>query len=244
VNKSEAQKILLLYRPGTADERDPAFVQALAELERDPELKAWFEEHCRFQRALAAKFSQIPVPADLKDRILAEQATIIHPAFPQWTGKLLAVAALLILLISMGTMLMKPKARDQFSEYRGRMVQEVLRAYSMDLKTNDSNQVRQLMASKGAPADYVPPASLTSIQLAGGGVLRWRGNPVSMICYDRGGSNMMWLFVLKESAIKDAPPETPKFATINKLTTASWTKGPNTYILAAELPPAELRRYL
>jgi hypothetical protein len=59
---SKAKQILMLYRPGTADEHDPDMAEALALLKHDPELVRWFAEHAALQEALRAKFRQLPLP--------------------------------------------------------------------------------------------------------------------------------------------------------------------------------------
>ena len=60
----------------------------------------------------------------------------------------------------------------------------------------------------------------------------FRSNPVTMVCFDRGDKQMLFLFVLKRSALKDPPPETPQLAKVNQLVTASWSRGDNIYVLA------------
>ena len=84
----------------------------------------------------------------------------------------------------------------------------------MDLVTNDMRQIRQFMAQRGAPADYHVPRGLERLQLTGGGRLTWRNNPVSMVCFDRGDKQMLFLFVMKRSAVKDPPPKTPRVAEV------------------------------
>jgi hypothetical protein len=62
MNSQAAKRILLLYRPGTADKEDPEVAHALAVLPRDPELSLWFVNHCTVCNAFRDKFRQIPVP--------------------------------------------------------------------------------------------------------------------------------------------------------------------------------------
>ena len=42
MNRQEAQEILLLYRPGRADEDNPELAAALDLVKHDPELAKWF----------------------------------------------------------------------------------------------------------------------------------------------------------------------------------------------------------
>ena len=227
---SEAKDILLLYRPGAGDARDPDVAAALALTEHDPELRRWFDDHCGFQRAMRTKLRSLAPPEHLADRLLAERK-IVRPAWWRHPATLAAAAALVI-LGSLAAFWLRPPMPDQFADYRARMVRAALRDYRMDVVTNDMTQLRQFLATRGAPADYAVSAGLQQLPLTGGGAKVWRSNPVSMVCFDRGESQMVFLFVVKRSALKDAPPATPVVAKVNKLFTAGWSRGDKVYLLA------------
>jgi hypothetical protein len=247
VTSSEAREILLLYRAGTADAADTEMAEALALARQDPELGRWFEQHHAFQKAMRAGFRQIEVPAHLKASLLIQkpaQRTFVTPQVwwrrPVW---LTAAAAVLLVLGLIGAWL-KPRVPDRFANFQSRMVGAAQLAYRMDLETNDMQQVRQLMASRGAPADYDVPPALEHLQLTGGGRLTWRSNPVAMVCFDRGDKQMLFLFVMKRSAVKDPPPKTPQLAKVRQMLVASWTLGDNTYVLAGPEEADFLKKYL
>jgi hypothetical protein len=124
------------------------------------------------------------------------------------------------------------------------MVSEAQREYSMDLVTNDMRQVRQFMARHDAPADYDLPRGLERLQLTGGGRLTWRSHPVAMVCFDRGDKQMLFLFVMKRSAVKDPPPAAPRVSEVSQMLTVSWTRGDNTYVLAGPEEADFVRKYL
>jgi hypothetical protein len=247
VNRSEAQQVLLLYRPGTAETGDPETLEALELARRDPELGKWFEQHRAFQKAMTTQFRKIEVPAHLRTSILAQaqaqQPVGVRPQTAWRNPMWLAVAAVVILAGLVGWWL-KPSPVDQFSNYRSRMVRGALREYQMDIRTNDMRLVRQDLAARGAPADYVIPERLQRLQLTGGGRLTWRSNPVAMVCFDRGDKQMLFLFVMKRSALKDPPPKTPLVGKVNELLTASWTQGDETYLLAGPEEADFLQKYL
>jgi hypothetical protein len=247
VNHSEAKQILLLYRPGTADASDPQMVEALALAGRDPELGRWLEEHRAFQKAMRAKFHQIEVPAHLRTSLLIQGAVRSQMIAPQawWRSPVwLAAAAVVVLLLGLVGVWLIPRAPDRFANYQARMVSQALREYRMDLVTNDMQQIRQFMAQRGAPADYEVSQGLDRLQLTGGGLLTWRSHPVSMVCFDRGDKQMLFLFVMKRSALKDPPPKTPQLAKVREMATASWTRGDNIYILAGPEEADFVRKYL
>ena len=247
MNSSEAKEVLLLYRPGTPDTADPQMVEALELARQDTELGRWFEQHRAFQKAMRAKFQQIEVPAHLKTSLLtqkpAQQSVITPPVWwrsPVW----LSTALVVLLLLGLAGVWLKPPSPDRFANYQSRMVSEAQREYRMDLVTNDMRQVRQFMASRGAPADYDLARGLEHLRLTGGGRLTWRSNPVAMVCFDRGDKQMLFLFVMKRSAVKDPPPETPQLSKVRQMFTASWTHGENTYVLAGPEEADFVKKYL
>jgi hypothetical protein len=247
VNSSEAKEVLLLYRPGSADAADPQMAAALELAQRDPELGRWFERHRAFQKTMRAKFRQIEVPAHLKSSILI-QGTVqprVIATQPWWRSPVrLTATAAVLLLLGLVFLWLKPHTPDRFADYQARMVSEAQREYRMDLVTNAMPKIRQFMASRGAPADYHVTPGLEHLQLAGGGCLTWRSQPVAMVCFDRGDKQMLFLFVMKRSAVKDPPPPMPQLAKVRQMLTASWTQGDNTYVLAGPEEADFLKKYL
>ena len=72
MNRQETRDILLLYRTGRDAENSahPRMREALAEVERDPELAQWFKAHRTLDNAVRTGFLQVAVPASLRERIL------------------------------------------------------------------------------------------------------------------------------------------------------------------------------
>jgi len=70
MNKQEAQFILESYRPGTEDDSDPTFKEALELARKDPELMAWLKESEAFDTLISQGLQSITPPAGLKETIL------------------------------------------------------------------------------------------------------------------------------------------------------------------------------
>lgn len=243
MTRAEAREVLLLYRPGLHGGRDPEMAQALEWVQRDSELARWFEQHCAFQTAMRESFRAIEVPADLTARLLAAPKIVRPQAWwrrPEW----IAAAAAAVLLLGLAAFWPQPRVPDRFANFQTRMVGTALREYHMDVETNDMTQLRQFLARGGAPADYEVTSGLAKLKLTGGGLLRWRSNPVSMVCFDRGDKQMLFLFVMNRSALKDPPPETPQVVRVNQLQTVSWTRGDKIYFLAGPDEADFVRKYL
>jgi len=251
VNNQEAKQILTLFRPGSADEKDPSFLEARQLAKTDPELAHWFDAHCQTYLLLRRKFEAIPIPPGLKEQILSERK-IQRPLFQRYWRPLLAMAAVVAFLFSIDFGL-RPfhSAKDRYAAYRKRMIGSALRGYYMDLTTSDPDRVRAFLATNHAPADYPLPAGLKTAAVVGCALSTWQGNPVSMICFKSGRplppgeQSDLWLFVTSRQTLAQAsPPAAPIFDRVNKATTASWSDDQNDYLLAVEGDQALLRKYL
>jgi len=233
----------MLYRPGTADADEPDVIEAMGVARQDPELACWFEQHVAFQKAMRLKFRQIDVPDHLKTALLVQQPTF-RPRIWAPSVVWLAAAAVILLILGIANFWLKPSVPDHFANFRERMVSTALREYRMDVITNDMLALRQASQVKGAPADYEISPGLQKLQLTGGASLTWRNHPVSMVCFDRGNKSMVFLFVMKRTAVKDPPPPEAKVTPVSNLLTASWTRGDNSYLLLGSSEPDFPNRYL
>jgi len=252
----EAKEILRLFRPGSADSSDPAFADALALCERDPELKKWFDDHCALYLALRAKFKAIVVPEGLKEQIIAERPT--HRA-PVWQRAVIlagAVAAV-FMVVSTYHQWHRPSEPNDFAAYRSSAISFATRGggYAMDEHSNDPKQIRSYFAGKNVIADYVIPANLEkNAQLVGCASFTWKLKNVSMICYssgkplDPGQQSDLWLFVTDSTTTPDSPTSaSPRFDQItgkDGLIAASWTADGRTYVLATRGDEQFLSKYL
>lgn len=231
MTREEAMEVLLLYRPGSRDSNEPDVREALRLAESDAALKKWFEGHCAFQMSVRSKLRSVPVPTDLKQAILSSQKIVEAPAW--WRSPLvLAAAAMIVLLLALAPLLKTRSPANHFDDFAARMSSTVQREYRMDVESSDLNDVRDYMASRGAPADFEVPPELQQISLAGGGFLRWRNQPVSMVCFRKSDQEMVYLFVLNSNAVVDPPPENPVRADQRGLPTKAWTRGDRVYLLA------------
>ncbi len=252
----EAKEILRLYRPGSADSSDPAFAEALALCDRDPELNKWFDDHCALYLALRAKFKAIAVPDGLKEQIIAERP--IHRA-PVWQRAVIlagAVAAA-FMIVSGYHQWHRSSDPSDFAAYRDYMVGFASRGggYAMDERSNDPKQIHSFFVGKNAIADYIIPPNLQkNAALEGCASFTWHGKNVSMICFssgrplDPGQASDLWLFVTDRTTTPDRPASaTPRFDTVSGkdgLIAASWTVDKRTYVLATRGDEQFLGKYL
>jgi hypothetical protein len=252
VTTQQAKQTLLAFRPWAKDSQDLEVVEALALCRQDAELAQWFENHCAVQNAIHARFNQVAVPEGLKEQILSESKVRILVWWRRPAA--LAVAAALAFFIAISSLwLTLPRSSEKdvsFAAYRSRMIRTAVRAYGMDLETNDVAQIRAYLAQHQAHADYALPRKLDPNSSVGCGVLSWQGRPVTMVCFRTGkplapgAKSDLFLFVIDQKDLANPPPlNTPAFATVSTLVTASWSEDGKVYMLAAS-EESDLRQRL
>src|SRR6185369_16228176 len=79
MTSAEAKSILIGVRQIRGAGANPEFAEEFQQMERDPELREWFEAQQRFHAAVRTSLAKIPVPSDLRDRILAGPKLVTIP---------------------------------------------------------------------------------------------------------------------------------------------------------------------
>lgn len=244
---AQARQTLAAWRPGLSGDPGPEVEAALALTRQDPDLGVWWAHQQRFHRAMSASLRSAQPPNDLADRILAARKTH-HPAFrprPGLAWWIAAAAAAAVILV--GLWFAFPAGRsseERFEIFRGRMVRAVLREYRMDVVSPELPTIRSFLARNRAPSDFALPPALSRAPAMGGGLLSWRGRPVSMVCLNGGDLGTLFLFVAPSDSLPTGTPGAREYVQVNRLSTVSWTEGGHAFVLAAESSPERLKGFL
>ena len=244
MDSQQAKEILLSYRPGVDDAKDPAIVAALSQLERDPDLANWFQKVQEADRAIRSQLREVPVPFDLKQRILAEQK-VARPDFGWRKPLLIAAAAAVVMLGVLSAWIFNRSASNGLNAYRADMVRYVSSSYSSTfLKATSFDELRQVLAARQWPTDFIVPDHLQSVTVIGGGAVEWKGHKVALACMKEGRRGL-WLFVIEKSALPDPPKaDSPRVESVDGTPTAAWSEGKNAYLFTVQGDEAFLRKYL
>jgi hypothetical protein len=232
MNKQQAREILSVYRPGTEDEHDPMFAEALALARTDRELKTWFEESTTFDRGIRAALARVDAPIDLRDVILAEQK-IVRPA-PWWNYRLssrqLAAAAAVVVLATVSVLWFNHEPPG-FAEFRREIADSSWGpSPHVEMKASSLDEVRRLLAAHHVPTNFNIPPALAQSEITGCSIMHWRGNEVPLICF-HSEKQHLHLVVVDRSLFPDAPTVMPVTDQWSSWRTASWTQDDHAYVL-------------
>lgn len=243
MNEQQARLILQAYRPGV-DRDDPEVAAALQEATRNPELARWFAEEQAFDRAIAAHLESVPAPFGLKTRILAQVAPAAASRQWSWVIKLAGVAALLFLLTQV-VGLFRPAASElRVSNYAREMISFIRLGGALDMESHNLGQIKDWLSKKEASPQFVPPR-LAALQPLGCRLLSFRGQTVTLICFQRDNDRVAHLFVVNRAAMpqmKSGAP--PIFTAVGDWTTASWVENNRVYMIAVQGSRAAVQQYL
>ena len=239
----QAREILSAFRPGTDDERDPVFAEALALAQTDPELKAWFQDSQGFDRLFRADLARVMAPSSLRDAILAE-AKIIRPT-PWWQWRLKSehwAAAAAVALIGAAIAVWMGSRPASFQEFGREMTDQSWGlAPHVQYKASSMAEVRRSLHESGAPSQFAVPPTLAPA-VRGYSVMHWRGHEVPMICFNADGQHVH-LLVVERTHFPDAPSVKPQVDEWQVWRTASWSRDDFSYVLTGLNTPSFVKKF-
>jgi hypothetical protein len=232
MNTKDAKEWLEVCRPGGADAQDRPFREALQQAACDPRLAGWFDEQRNFDADFAKNLGSVPVPADLKDSILAARKVVKPRGWSDWRARAAAAAAAIAILAAVSGLLATNRP-EQFPAFRATLIEQAWDGQShLDFESSDLLHIKQWFARQNVPSDFKLPKALHDARLIGGRVVEADGKYVPMICLADGPKHIH-LFVVEGTHFTDLPPQgTPDFQKCGAWKTASWQHGDKTYVLS------------
>jgi hypothetical protein len=238
MDSNEAKRILALYRPGDTDSPDPRMAQALKLAREDPQLAAWFGQHCAAHVKFPAEPEAVTAAPVPKDRPSAGTEHLNLRVMIVMAGAGLALLGAVLYWTHPHSL-----PPNTFDSYRDRMARLVQRSYPMKMNGTDQAQIRQYFRAHDGAVNFTLPKNLEKLAGAGASVFTWNSQPVSLVGLEAGGANL-YLFLIKKSAFASAAiPAQPQFLRVGRLMTASWSVGDTIYLLTGPMDEAGLKSY-
>ena len=157
MDSREAKEILGCYRRDLDDAAEPRLAEALEFARQDPALARWLDEQTAVDAALREQFQRIPVPDDLRDKILA-RLRVNRRVDVRWRRPSLAAVAAGLAALAVVAGLWLANRRDSFDAYREEMAGIVSGEYEIEFKSDQFDEIRNYLAAHGSPSSR-PSAS-------------------------------------------------------------------------------------
>ena len=245
MNIQEAKFILGACRPDGSDAADPAFVEALALAERDPELRTWLERQRRFDRVVAEKVQAIQPPAGLREAILAG-GRASRPRRAWWVSPvtLAAAAAVVVLAVTSYSLRLAP-GRPEAAAMVAFALNDLMARHDMHdgypaglegVQAQFSNAPLPLTSGMRVDLDELRRQKCRSVTIA--------GREVFEICFRREGT---WYHLYAARRADFAPGELDPRAllkTSGEYAATAWEDAKNIYALVVHDGPAVLKRLI
>jgi hypothetical protein len=263
MKREEAKHLLHICRPGNDEDRkDPLVAEALAALEHDSELRAWFDEQQALDTQISDLLDRIEPPADLKTSILAgmrahqaqAQAEAATSSLfsqsedrpkPHWRSPWMGIAALFAVLFVIAVVQRPSQTRLASSDTRHAvtagapdfinfLANEIgdLNGWQFDQKNEQAEQLQNYLASTGMPNPAHIPGKLNALPTIGCVTFDYNGTKLSMICFR--GDNVYHLITAEKSALQEVISEQPKIYECSGQAFKVWAQGEQILILSVE----------
>ncbi len=246
MNNQEAKFILGAYRPNGSDANDAAFAEALAQVDRDPELRQWLARQRAFDAAVTARLQDIAPPSDLKDAILAG-ARASRPRQSWWVSPgWLAAAAAIVVIATFGSWLLSSRNGPQVSAFAALALADLSTAHGEhEGFPVPLAGVQARLASARLPLLTDAGIDLAELRRSRCRSLRLGGREVFEICFQRDGA-WFHLYAASRADFGDISLPTAKalLASAGGNAFATWADQKNVYALVTEAGEAVLRRLI
>jgi hypothetical protein len=249
MNSTEAKFLLQSYRPDGSDALDPQFAEALEQAKRDPDLERWFREQQAIARGISQDLRSLPVPATLRDEILAGHKTLRPERRRARSPVFTVLAACFVAVLCVIAILMSFPRTDDFAGYRAEMVQFVTDVEQgrepLQLTAGNLSDIQKWMTENSVHKDIQLPKSLAEGAGVGCRVVNWNGKSVTLACFHLKGGQVAHLLVIDRQAIPNAPiPGTQTVASLDGMSTGAWSNDTHTLLLVSSVPTEALQRLL
>jgi hypothetical protein len=243
MNDEQLKFLLGACRPHGRDASDPALAEAMAQVERDPKLRAWFERDQAFNAAVTGKLREVAPPATLRSAILA--GARLGARTPWWRRRVtLALAASIAVLLSLTPIawrLARPGMADTLPEFA---LNFPARGFiGLQEHGADVEKLKAWLAGRHAPLPAKIPTQLAQLRGLGCRTVAFQGKNISVICFE--GDREYHLFVARREDFPALPAgDSPRFAAQGDWGSAAWSDERHHYVLVSDAGLAAVRNML
>lgn len=245
MNTEEAKFILSAYRSGGRDSADPAFAEALAQAERDPELRAWWEREHGLDAAVAARLQAVAPPAGLREAIFAG-SRVSGPERRRWLQPVwLAAAAAVAVLLAATVTWRALRAAPTWTELATESLLDLVQSHHDHVGRPPGLTAWQArLAGFALPLPQTLTLDLAELRQRRCRTMKVGGREVFELCFERDG---VW-YHLYAARRADFPPrgteEPVELTARDGYVAATWADAANVYTLVTGAGFEALRRMI
>ncbi len=214
-----------------------ASAEARDKAARDPELGAWLARRTELDERVANAMDDIvPIPGDLHMKLLAMSGLPLpakKKAMPRAVMWLAAAAAFLLMFGGWWwTSSMNGQWRSEALASVKLVQYGMLRLEHRAKKLDD---LMKLVASTNTAMPQSLPAGLMKLATYGCRTVQIAGKPATIVCFEIAPGKEVHLVVMNQADLASAPPmNRPEFASTSGWTTATWSTGTQSFMLATK----------
>lgn len=245
MNNEEAKFILGAYRPDGRDATDPQFAEALAQAERDPELRRWLERQRAFDRAVTERLAAVTPPPGLREAILAG-SRVSQPRRPWWTNPAwLAAAAALVVLAFVGSWMARTPGSDTLAGFAKFAANDIVEQHDAhDGFPAGLGEVQARLAAMNEPLSRGLRLDLDDLRRQRCRSLRVAGREVFELCFNRDGTWYHLYVAARGNMPTGANEGKPLTAARDGYASAAWVDERHVYALVARTDAGALQRLI
>ena len=203
----------------------------------DPQLGTWLARRTEFDERVANAMDDIvPVPGDLHMKLLAMSGMplpVKKKVMPPVVRWLAAAAAFLLML---GGWWWSASMNGQWKSEALASVKLV--QYGMlrlEHRAKNLDDLMKVVASTSTPMPQALPQKLMMLGTYGCRTVQIAGKPATIVCFEIAPGKEAHLVVMNAADLASAPPlNKPEFASADGWTTASWSAGSQSFMLATK----------
>ena len=235
MNNQEAKFILGAYRPDGRDAADPAFVEALGQAARDPELRAWLERERKFDTIVSGKLRDLAPPAELRASILAGSKAS-RPRRRWWTHPAWVAAAAAVMVLGVFIRILPGGQDGELGQMAALALRDLNEAHDQhdgfpagltEVQARLGALPRPVVSALGAAVD------LDELKRRNCRSLRVAGREIFEICFERDGTWYHLFAMVRADPPGRAAEERPITSSRGEYTAAVWRDARMVYALVA-----------
>lgn len=241
MNEKDAQFILESYRPGTDDDSDPLFREALEVAQNHPELLEWLHKNQAMDTMFSQALNEITPPEDLRLSIFTAAATrqeaAPHTQHPSWWRSpwTLSVAASFAVMLLVAVSIIEP--REAEADWN---VSRILESASKQPAPSTEQVSIDTLSARLDQGDF--PQLQTPFQsnqgittTKGHALLDWDGLLVERWSFTNEAGEIFQLYLIDGKDLSPEPSiKKPIFKQLGNTALAAWTANNTLYVLAKE----------